>query len=248
MCGRIAQYNHPLRYTEFLGIENAALMFDRADQRLGFNVAPGCHPVVVFPDGSLRRIHWGYRPPWAAERGLPHTLNARVESAAEQPYFRSLWRHGRVIVPVDGWYEWRIELGRKQAYYIRLQADAPMFVAALTNFQEGKVCVDDVGLVIVTAASDTGLIDVHDRRPLVLSTADAWRISPTVASQGEIWIMLMHRTASNWPIAQSAVASRSSAGSTLTRPSEVAQASMLARASGFGSLGWNVTAGRAAAR
>jgi len=175
MCGRIAQYNHPLRYTEFLGIENAALMFDRADQRLGFNVAPGCHPVVVFPDGSLRRVHWGYRPPWAAERGLPHTLNARVESAAEQPYFRSLWRHGRVIVPVDGWYEWRIELGRKQAYYIRLQADAPMFVAALTNFQEGKVSVDDVGLVIVTAAPDTGLIDVHDRRPLVLSTADACR-------------------------------------------------------------------------
>lgn len=173
MCGRIAQYSHPLRYTEFLGMENAAVMFDSADQRLGFNVAPGCHPVVILPDGAMRRIHWGYRPQWAAERGLPHTLNARVESAAEQPYFRSLWRHGRVIVPADGWYEWRIEQGRKQAHYIRLQADAPMFIAALTNFQANRTDDEAPGLVIVTAASDTGLIDVHDRRPLVLSSADA---------------------------------------------------------------------------
>ncbi len=173
MCGRIAQYSHPLRYTEFLGIENAAVMFDRADQRLGFNVAPGCHPVVIFPDGAMRRIHWGYRPRWAAERSLPHTLNARVESAAEQPYFRALWRHGRVIVPADGWYEWRIDQGRKQAYYIRLQAEAPMFVAALTNFQENQGSDENLGLVIVTAAPDTGLIDVHDRRPLVFAPADA---------------------------------------------------------------------------
>lgn len=170
MCGRIAQYSHPLSYTGFLGIETAALMFDVADQRPGFNVAPGCHPVTIFPDGALRRVHWGYRPAWAADRGLPHTLNARLESASEEAYFRPLWMHGRVIVPADGWYEWRIEQGRKQAHYIRLQAEAPMFLAALTDFQRNSAAA---GLVIVTAAPEAGLLDVHGRRPLVLTQAEA---------------------------------------------------------------------------
>ena len=176
MCGRIAQYSRPLNYAEFLGIEIAAIMFDPADHRPGFNVAPGCHPVTIFPDGALRRIHWGYRPAWAVERGLPHTLNARLESASEDAYFRPLWQHGRVIVPADGWYEWRIEQGRKQAYYIRLQAEAPMFLAAMTNFRIYQATAFDIGLVIVTATPEAGLIDVHDRRPLVLAPnhARAW--------------------------------------------------------------------------
>ena len=173
MCGRIAQYSDPLNYTGFLGLENGTVLFDLADRRPGFNVAPGCHPVTIFPDGALRRVHWGYRPAWAASRNLPHALNARLESAAEDVYFRSLWLHGRVIVPADGWYEWCIEHGRKQAYYIRLQAEAPMFLAALTNCQPDQPPPADAGLVIVTAAPETGLVDVHDRRPLVLTSADA---------------------------------------------------------------------------
>jgi putative SOS response-associated peptidase YedK len=175
MCGRIAQYSPPLRYAEFLGLKNATLMFDRADQRAGFNVAPGCHPVAIFGDATLRRIHWGYRPAWAAERGLPQTLNARAETAVAAPYFRPLWRHGRVIVPADGWYEWRIEQGRRQAYYIRLQAEAPLFLAGLTDFQAQPGRPGPAGLVIMTATADSGLIDVHDRRPVVLAAADARR-------------------------------------------------------------------------
>lgn len=186
MCGRIAQYSHPLNYTEFLGLENATVLFDVADQRLGFNIAPGYHPATIFPDGTLRRVHWGYRPAWAASKNLPHTLNARLESASEDAYFRSLWLHGRVIVPADGWYEWRIEDGRKQAYYIRLQAEAPMFLAALTNLRQDKPAPADAGVVIVTAAPETGLIDVHDRRPLVLAPADARAWLETTRSSAEI--------------------------------------------------------------
>jgi len=191
MCGRIAQYSHPLHYTGFLGMENATVLFDVADQRPGFNVAPGCHPVTIFPDATLRRVHWGYRPAWAADRNLPHTLNARLESASEEAYFRSLWLHGRVIVPVDGWYEWRIEHGRKQAHYIRLQAEAPMFLAALSNFRYDKPAPADAGLVIVTAAPDSGLIDVYDRRPLVLTPADARTWLDPARSGSEIKLLVL---------------------------------------------------------
>jgi putative SOS response-associated peptidase YedK len=173
MCGHIAQYRHPLHYTEFLGLNNAALLFDMADQRPGFNLAPGSHPVTIFADAALRRVHWGYRPAWAAQNGLPYTVNARVESASQEPYFQALWEHGRVIVPADGWYEWRLEDGRKQPYYIRLQAEAPMFLAALSNARYGVQTPSETGLVIVTAHPEIGLLDPYDRRPLVLSPSDA---------------------------------------------------------------------------
>ena len=173
MCGRIAQYSRPAHYVEYLGLNNAALVFDTADQRPGFNLAPGSHPVAIFSDATLRRIHWGYRPEWASHDGLPYTVNARVESASQEPYFRTLWQNGRVIVPADGWYEWRQEEGCRQPYYIRLQAEAPMFLAALSNACLGAPAPSEIGLVIVTAHPEGGLIDPHNRRPLVLAGAHA---------------------------------------------------------------------------
>ena len=61
---------------------------------------------------------------------------------------------------------------------------------------------------------------------------------PTVAVHGEMWIMLMHNTASARLIGQiSWAASRSSAGRTLPKFSPAIQATILARASASGSLG-----------
>src|SRR5258706_9413181 len=107
MCNRISQYRPPLRYAEALGLANPFMLFDAADRRPGYNLAPGMHPLAIYPDETLRAIHWGYRPPWAVEENLPQTINARAETAATARYFRTLWRTGRVLVPADGWFEWR---------------------------------------------------------------------------------------------------------------------------------------------
>lgn len=72
----------------------------------------------------------------------------------------------------DGWYEWKKDPKdpkRKQPYFIRLKSKEPMFFAAIGQFRptthEPR---EDDGFVIITAASDAGIIDIHDRRPLVL--------------------------------------------------------------------------------
>lgn len=57
---------------------------------------------------------------------------------------------------------------QKQPYFIYRADGQPVFLAAIgsTPFERGD---EAEGFLIVTAAADQGLVDIHDRRPLVLS-------------------------------------------------------------------------------
>jgi len=61
----------------------------------------------------------------------------------------------------------------KQPYFIYNKKKTPLFFAAIGKAPYGKDH-DKEGFVIVTSSSNKGMVDIHDRRPLVL-TADAVR-------------------------------------------------------------------------
>ena len=63
----------------------------------------------------------------------------------------------------------------QQPYFVRLKRDAPMYLAALSNVRGTEPQTEGMGLVIVTATADAGLVDVHDRRPLVFGPDAARR-------------------------------------------------------------------------
>ncbi|WP_144145834.1 SOS response-associated peptidase [Paraburkholderia sp. BCC1884] len=193
MCGRISQYRDPHLYAQHLGLTDPLMLFDAADRRPGYNLAPGTHPLAIYPDQTLHAIHWGYCPDWAREQHLPQTINARAEAAPSGRYFKDLWETGRVLVPADGWFEWRAvgasagepangatdsapkDTAPRQPYFVRLKSDAPMYLAALSSVRGSEPQTEGMGLVIVTATADAGLIDVHDRRPLVFAPEAARR-------------------------------------------------------------------------
>ena len=121
----------------------------------------------------------GYAPLWAQGK-RPSAINARVETAATSRFFRDIWQTGRAIVPADGWYEWKKNAENpkiKQPYYITLRSGEPMFFAALGRFQRGGSLEprDGDGFVVITSSSAAGMLDIHDRRPLVLSPQYAAR-------------------------------------------------------------------------
>ncbi|ESM41308.1 hypothetical protein SM87_04121 [Klebsiella pneumoniae] len=99
--------------------------------------------------------------------GKPALINARVETAATSRMFKPLWQHGRAICFADGWFEWVREGDKKQPYFIHRKDGQPIFMAAIgsVHFERGD---EAEGFLIVTAAADQGLVDIHDRRPLVL--------------------------------------------------------------------------------
>jgi putative SOS response-associated peptidase YedK len=155
-----------------------------------WNVPPGTAPWLMHRIGSDRNqidsVNWGYRPGWAAEKGIPIAINARLEKATS-PFFRPLWKSGRAVVPADGWYEWTGEKGHKQPWYIRLKSDRPMFLAAITSYRPDKEPGEGTGFVIVTASAEGGMVDVHDRRPVVFAAEDAalWMDNDLPADQAE---------------------------------------------------------------
>lgn len=173
MCGRFTQIRSREDYLASLADnEETAIPFD-AEPLGRYNVAPGTKVLLLSERDNrlhLDATHWGYAPGWWDKAPL---INARVETAATSRMFRPLWHHGRAIVMADGWYEWTRKGNEKQPWYIYHKNHAPLFFAAIgsTPFERGD---EHEGFVIVTAQSDQGLLDIHDRRPLTL-TADAAR-------------------------------------------------------------------------
>ncbi|SDI25569.1 SOS response associated peptidase (SRAP) [Pseudomonas benzenivorans] len=73
----------------------------------------------------------------------------------------------------------------KQPYFIRLRGGEPMFFAAFGQLPHaGSEVREDDGFVIITADALGGMLDIHDRRPVVLPAdlARDW-IDPNTASQ-----------------------------------------------------------------
>ena len=156
MCGRFAQSQTREEYLTYLA-EEAERDIAYDPQPIGrYNVAPGTKVLLLSERNErlhLDPVHWGYAPGWWDK---PALINARAETAATSRMFKPLWQHGRAICFADGWFEWKREGDKKQPYFIHRKDGKPLFGDEAEGF------------LIVTSAADRGLVDIHDRRPLVL--------------------------------------------------------------------------------
>ena len=171
MCGRFAQTQSREAYLAYFP-EHARQEIAYDPEPVGrYNVAPGTRVLLLSERNAqlhLDPVVWGYAPGWWSKAAL---INARVETAASSRMFKPLWQHGRAICFADGWFEWKREGDKKQPWFIHRADGQPIFMAAIgsTPFERADPAE---GFLIVTAAADKGLVDIHDRRPLILS-ADA---------------------------------------------------------------------------
>ncbi|AZL73246.1 SOS response-associated peptidase family protein [Pseudomonas oryziphila] len=178
MCGRFAQYQGLADYLRELQAEQDVVSGYDNHPIARYNVAPGSRVLVLHNAEDGLRIdpcHWGWAPFWAKDK-RPAPINARVETVTTGKFFKALWPQGRALVMADGWYEWvadPLDPKRKQPYFIRLKSGAPMFMAALAEVRPELEANEGDGFVIITAASDAGMVDIHDRRPLVLGAEHA---------------------------------------------------------------------------
>nr|WP_312968731.1 SOS response-associated peptidase family protein [Pseudomonas sp.] len=171
MCGRFTQYRTVDEYSKALQL--GLLEGDWSNEPLArYNVAPQSRVLLLHQDdqGTQATLtRWGYAPHWADGK-RPPAINARIETAATSRFWGAIWKKGRVIIPADGWYEWKKDPDNpkvKQPYFIRLKGGAPAFFAGIADVpQDGEERAG--GFAIITAASDEGMVDIHDRRPVVL--------------------------------------------------------------------------------
>ena len=143
-----------------------------------YNLAPTAPVPVLWQrakDEGARRLdlaRWGLVPYWAKDPGIGvRAFNARVETAAEKPMFRSAFVRRRCVLPADGYYEWRKGEGKsKQAMFIHAADGAQLAFAGL--YESWK---DAEGRVLWSASILTGpalgdeLAAIHDRMPLTVA-------------------------------------------------------------------------------
>lgn len=196
MCGRLAQYRSMLDYLSELGSDQELIgpMSDLPIER--YNIAPSTRVHLLHSTASglaVAAVRWGWMPHWAKGK-MPPPINARVEKVATGAYFRQIWPN-RALVAADGWYEWvrdETDPKRKQPYFIRRHDGSPCFFATVGQYPSEAESREDDGFVIITADAEGGMIDVHDRRPVVLSPelAREWVDSATSTLRAEQ--MLLH--------------------------------------------------------
>ena len=88
-----------------------------------FNVCPtNTVHAVTSEDGARQLVafRWGFLPHWyKTPSDGPLLINARAETIAEKPAFKSAARARRCLIPATGFYEWtKDEAGNRLPWYI----------------------------------------------------------------------------------------------------------------------------------
>ena len=101
-------------------------------------------------------------------------INARAETLAEKPAFRTSLKRRRCLVPADGFYEWKKGLDgkTKTPMYIRRRNGEPFAFAGLWDVwhsPDGSVLPS---CTIITTAPNELMSPIHDRMPAILPRAD----------------------------------------------------------------------------
>lgn len=172
MCGRFVATNSAAQLAAFFETSP-----DGPDLESNYNVAPTTDVIGVVSDADgqrrLEAFRWGFVPSWADDVRIgSRMINARAETLGEKPSFRRPLQRTRLIIPMDGFYEWRTTPTGKQPVYIHGADGLPLAVAGLWTTWRDPSCPPDEGwlhscTVITTAANGT-MRPVHDRMPVLL--------------------------------------------------------------------------------
>ncbi len=177
MCGRFTQQRPSAELAALFDAQ------DLANSEGGhFNLAPQQDALVVVQRADQGRAivpyRWGLIPAWAKDAKIGNRLiNARAETVATTPAFRSSFAKRRCLVPADAFYEWqRLAPKVRQPNLVRRRDGEPMALAGLWSpwrdpTEPGAEKIRT--FTIVTTTANATLEPIHDRMPVLLPTS-AW--------------------------------------------------------------------------
>lgn len=195
MCGRYALHGTPSGLAAYFGLQTCP------DFGARYNIAPQSDiPVIRYrPEVGLvgQIVRWGLVPSWAKDPTIGAKLNnARAETVADKPSFRSSFTRHRCIIPASGYFEWQAVTRNgkaiKQPWYIRPIKENAYF--AMAGLLAKWVAPDGANLIttcVITTDPNGVMTPIHDRMPVILSGNDigTW-LDPDVHDQSVLTPML----------------------------------------------------------
>lgn len=169
MCGRFVGFTAAKALQEQFPI-------DAIDVEVtpNYNVAPTQEIIAIVRHGDknhLEKLYWGLVPFWAKDISIGNRMiNARSETAATKPSFRSPFKNRRCLILADGFYEWKREKGHKQPMYLTLPDGRPFAFAGLweTWDNRGKETNPYRSATILTREASESVMPIHNRMPVIL--------------------------------------------------------------------------------
>jgi putative SOS response-associated peptidase YedK len=170
MCGRFAFYSPHEAVARFFGVADAPEVEPR------YNIAPTQFVAAVRVTGGPREVamlYWGLVPSWAKDKSIGvRMINARSETLAEKPSFRSAFKRRRCLVLADGYFEWQRSGAIKQPYFISFAAGEPFAMAGLWERWRDPGSGEPLeSCCIVTTSPAPAVAHVHDRMPVIVPPA-----------------------------------------------------------------------------
>lgn len=167
MCGRYTLHTPGETVEEIFDVTESVELTPR------YNIAPTQEVAVVGLNRegtrTLGLMRWGLIPSWAKDPSIGNRMiNARSETAAQKPAFRSSFKKRRCLVPADGFYEWKKIGDGKQPFHIRLKSAAPFAIAGLWARWHGTEGEPIRSCTLLTTSPNELTAEVHDRMPVIL--------------------------------------------------------------------------------
>ena len=190
MCGRFTLRTPAKDIVKMFGLIEAPELKPR------YNIAPTQQIVAIKldPESGTRQLsllRWGLIPSWADDPSIGNRMiNARADTVAVKPAFRSAFKKGRCLIVADGFYEWKKIGSTKQPFFVRLKDDEPFAFAGLSeHWHRGDQVIDSA--TIITTEGNEVMEGIHDRMPVILSPNDydLW-LEPDFHGQGKLLEML----------------------------------------------------------
>jgi len=143
-----------------------------------YNIPPTAMvPAVRLVEGKrqLTTLKWGLIPSWAKDSKIAYgTINARADTVATKPAFRTAYKKRRCLVLADGYFEWETVGKSKLPWLYEIDGGKPFAFAGLWEAWYGKG-EDEPPLescTIITTEPNDLASRFHDRMPVILHPDD----------------------------------------------------------------------------
>ena len=175
MCGRFSLGGSAATLASHFNVQESVSWRER------YNLTPSQEVVTIIqPAGApreIRRMRWGLIPSWAKDPAIGNQLiNARAETVAVKPAFRTALRERRCLIVTDGFYEWESQGRRKQPWYIRMRDGRPFAFAGLWDRWADPAGTEIESCTIITTTPNALIQRFHHRMPVIVAPReyDLW--------------------------------------------------------------------------
>ena len=180
MCGRFTQRFSWQQVHDYMN-----LLGEPVELAPRYNVAPGQDVAAVRTSDNGRRLsmlRWGLLPAWAKDPNMGYRMtNARSETVAGKPAFRSAYRSRRCLIPADGFYEWVRQGTVRQPWLVDLKDGELMVFAGLwerwrvpentplpRSLQNAAPGDAIETCTVLTTQANEAMKPIHHRMPVIL--------------------------------------------------------------------------------